>query len=83
MAAQPPPAQRRRRLPANPGTIGLIAVAVVVTLFAVLNLNSVKVNFIVVSGHAPLIVVIAVALLLGAAFGALAQRQAGRRKTRG
>ncbi len=83
MAAEPPPAERKSRLPASPGSIGLIAVAVVVTLFAVVNLNTVEVSFIFFSGRAPLIVVIAVAMLLGVAFGALAQRQSARRRTRG
>ncbi len=83
MAAEPPPARHRSRLPASPGSIGLIAVAVIVTLFAVLNLNTVEVSFIVFSGRAPLIVVIAVAMLLGVAFGALAQRQSARRGPRG
>ena len=59
MASEPlPPVKRRRGLPASPGTIGLIALGVLVTVFAVLNLESVKVDWIVHTTHAPLIVVI-------------------------
>ncbi len=84
MASEPPrPDRRRRGLPASAGSVGLVALAVVVTLFAVLNLGSVEVNWIVGSSHAPLIIVIAVSILLGVAGGALAQRQASRRRKRG
>jgi uncharacterized integral membrane protein len=81
MASEPPTGpQRHRRLPASPQTIGLVVLAVVVTLFAVLNLNSVSVNWIVGSGNAPLIVVIAVSILLGVAGTVLTQRMASRRR---
>jgi len=80
MASEPPRPQRRRRLPASGGTIALVALGVVVTLFAVLNVNSVKVNWIIGSGSAPLIVVIAVSILLGAAGTALAERLSARRR---
>jgi len=80
MASEPlPPVKRRRGLPASPGTIGLIALGVIITLFAVLNLESVKVDWIVHTTHAPLIVVIAVSILLGVAGGALGQRQSAKR----
>jgi uncharacterized integral membrane protein len=46
-------------------TGGLIALAVVATLFALLNLDEVKVDWIIGSGHAPLIIVIAVSVLAG------------------
>ncbi len=82
MAAEPTAPKRRRRMPANAGQVGLIALAVVIAVFAVLNLNSVKVDFIVGSGHAPLIIVIAVSLLLGAAAGTLWARLAARRRDR-
>ncbi len=83
MTAEPTSPRRRGRVPASAGSVGLAAIVVVVTLFAVLNLNSVKVNFIVGSGHAPLIVVIAVSLLLGAGAATLGQRLAARRRGRG
>jgi len=43
----------------------LIALSVLVTLFAVLNLEEVRVDWIVGSGHAPLIIVIVVSVLVG------------------
>lgn len=46
-------------------TAGMVILAVLVTLFAVLNLKSVKVNWIFGSGHAPLIIVIVISLLVG------------------
>jgi uncharacterized integral membrane protein len=46
-------------------TGGLIALAVVATVFAVLNLEEVKVDWIIGSGHAPLIIVIAISVLAG------------------
>jgi uncharacterized integral membrane protein len=54
---------RRKRELARTG--GLIVLAVLVTLFAVLNLDKVKVNWIIGSGHAPLIIVIIIAVLVG------------------
>ena len=80
MAAEPSTPSRRRRLPATAGTIGLVAIAVIVTLFAVLNVDSVKVNWIIGSGHAPLIVVIAVCLLVGAGGTVLAEHLSARRR---
>ena len=80
MASELPPPQRRRRLPVTPSSIGLASLAALGTLFAVLNVRSVKVDWIVGSSHAPLIVVIAVSLLLGIAGGGLGQHMSGRRK---
>jgi uncharacterized integral membrane protein len=80
MASEPPRPEKRSRLPANGGTIALIVVAVIITLFAVLNLNSVHVNWIIGSGSAPLIVVIAISILLGAAGTALFERVSARRR---
>jgi uncharacterized integral membrane protein len=48
--------------------------------FAVLNLNEVKVNWIVGSGHAPLIIVIVISLLVGIVFTYLAERVGRRRR---
>ena len=80
MASELPPPRRRRTLPVSPSSIGLASLAALVTVFAVLNLRSVKVDWIVGSSHAPLIVVIAVSLLLGVAGGGLGQHMSGRRK---
>ena len=46
-----------------------IVVAVLVTLFCVLNTDDVKVNWIVETTHTPLIVVIIVSLVIGTGFG--------------
>ncbi len=46
-------------------TGGLVALAVVATVFALLNLDEVKVDWIIGSGHAPLIIVIAISVLAG------------------
>ncbi len=43
----------------------MVVLAVLITLFAVLNLRNVKVNWIFGSGHAPLILVIVASLLVG------------------
>lgn len=46
-------------------TAGVVAVAILITLFAVFNLDEVKVHWIVGSGRAPLIIVIVISLLAG------------------
>jgi uncharacterized integral membrane protein len=61
-------------------TGGLLALAVVGTLFAVLNVNSVEVNWVIGSGHAPLIVVIAVSVLIGVVLTYMADRINRRRR---
>jgi uncharacterized integral membrane protein len=53
---------------------GLIALAVLVTLFAVLNLDEVKVDWVFGSGHAPLIVVIVISVLVGIVLTYMAER---------
>ena len=60
----------------------LVVLAVVVILFAVVNLGTVKVDWIVGSSHAPLIVVIVVSALFGAALSWFADRAASRRRLR-
>jgi uncharacterized integral membrane protein len=47
-------------------TLGLVIAAIIMTLFAVLNTEEVKVNWIVSSSRAPVIIVIIVSLLVGA-----------------
>jgi uncharacterized integral membrane protein len=61
-------------------TIALLVLAVLITVFAVLNLESVSVNWIVGSGRAPLIVVIVISLVVGILITYVAERRAGRRR---
>ena len=51
-----------------------------ITLFAVLNLGSVKVNWIFGTGKAPLIIVIVVSLLVGIVLTYLVERRASKRR---
>jgi len=58
----------------------MVILAILITLFAVLNVKQVKVNWIVGSGHAPLIIVIVVSLLIGVVLGHFAERRVGKRR---
>ncbi len=60
-------------------TCALIVLAILITLFAVLNLDEVKVDWIVGSGRAPLIIVIVVSLLVGIVLTHFAEGRARRR----
>jgi uncharacterized integral membrane protein len=60
---QTPERQRSRREMARTG--GLVLLAVLTTLFAVLNLKEVEVNWIFGKTNTPLIIVIVVSLLVG------------------
>lgn len=60
---QTPERTRGRRESARTG--GLVALAVVATLFAVLNLKDVEVNWIFGTFETPLIIVIVASLLVG------------------
>jgi uncharacterized integral membrane protein len=67
-----------RRSPARREQIRLLlagAATVLVVVFALVNLDKVKVDWIVTTSHTALIVVIAVSFLLGAAAGALFWRR--------
>jgi uncharacterized integral membrane protein len=82
-ASSSPPASKPR--PRRPNrelarTGGLVALAVVITLFAVFNLGKVEVNWIFGSGHAPLIVVIVLSVLVGVVLTHLAERRSIRRR---
>ena len=55
-------------------TGAMLALAVLATLFAVLNLEEVKVDWIFGSGHAPLIIVIVISLLVGIVLAYMAER---------
>jgi uncharacterized integral membrane protein len=88
MASSPPterpPAtggpKRERSSRATARSAALIAVVVVATLFAVLNVNEVKVDWIIGSGHAPLIVVIVISALVGIVVTYLAERRNRKRR---
>jgi uncharacterized integral membrane protein len=56
-------------------TIVLLVLAVLITLFAVLNLRDVKVDWIFGSSRAPLIVVIVISLLVGIVITYIAERR--------
>jgi len=71
-------ARRSRRESAR--TVTIVLLAVLITVFAVLNLSSVEVNWIFGSGHAPLIVVIVISLVVGVLITYAAERRVrGRR----
>jgi uncharacterized integral membrane protein len=72
-------ALRRSKSERIKAALPLIPAAVGVA-FAVLNLNQVKVDWIVGSGHAPLIIVIAISVLVGIVFTHLAERVGRRRR---
>jgi uncharacterized integral membrane protein len=70
--------RRRERL----RLLGAVIAAVLVTVFAVVNLDEVEVNWLVGTWSTPLIVVIAVSALLGAALDRLLQVRSKRRAKR-
>lgn len=72
-ARQAPGSRRSRKEMARTGA--LVLLAVLVTLFAVLNVGEVKVNWIFGAGEAPLIIVIVVSLLVGVIFTHFAERR--------
>jgi uncharacterized integral membrane protein len=61
-------------------TSALVVLAVLVTLFAVLNTDKVKVDWIFGSGEAPLIIVIVISLLVGVILTHFAERRGGKRR---
>ena len=69
--------KRTRREQAR--TAGAVLLAVLITLFAVLNTESVEVNWIFGSSKAPLIIVIVVSLLVGIVMTYLLERRSRRR----
>ncbi len=59
--------------------IAVAVIAAVVAVFAVINLNSVEVHWLVTTNHAPLILVVVLAFLLGGAADRLLVVRARRR----
>ncbi len=60
-------------------TAVMVLLAVLITLFAVLNLRRVRVDWIFGSGHAPLIIVIVISLLVGILLTRFAERLSSKR----
>ncbi len=60
--------------------IGVAILAILITLFAVFNLNEVKVSYIFGSGKAPLIIVIVISMLVGIVITYLAERLPRRKR---
>ncbi len=73
-----PKARRPRGEVARAG--GVVVLAGLFIAFALLNLNQVKVDWIVGSGHAPLIIVIVICLLVGIVLTYFAERLSRRRR---
>ncbi len=75
----PPPARRREQT----RTAVAVILAVAITVFAVLNLDRVQVNWILGTWSTPLILVIAVSFLLGVGSDRLVLLRRARRTARG
>ena len=77
--SQEPAAGKPRRKPRETARSGaMVVLAVLITLFAVFNLDQVKVNWVVGSGRAPLIIVIVISLLVGIALTYFVDRRSRR-----
>jgi uncharacterized integral membrane protein len=61
-------------------SLALVILAVLMTLFAVLNLKEVRVDWIFGSGKAPLIIVIVISLLVGIVIAYIAERLVRKRR---
>jgi uncharacterized integral membrane protein len=61
-------------------TAAIVVLAVVITVFAVVNFGEVKVDWVFGSGKAPLIVVIVISLVVGILITYVAERRVGRRR---
>ena len=79
-AGAEPVETRSRKLSSRTG-IALVVGGLIV-LFAVVNLQTVTIHWVLTTTHTPLIVVIAVCGLLGFALGSLLGRRAASRKAR-
>ena len=72
------PERRNKRELARTGV--LVVLAIYFTLFAVLNVDDVKVNWVIGSGRAPLIIVIVISLLVGIVLTYAAERRTKRKQ---
>ncbi|HWX44185.1 MAG TPA: lipopolysaccharide assembly protein LapA domain-containing protein [Solirubrobacteraceae bacterium] len=79
-STQTPAPKSKRSNRETARTAGLVLLAVLATLFAVLNVESVEVNWIFGSGQAPLIVVIVLSVLVGVVFTHFAERRSAKRR---
>jgi uncharacterized integral membrane protein len=73
-----PPVKRKPSEVAR--TSGLVVLAILITLFAVFNLDEVRVHWVFGSGHAPLIIVIVVSALFGIVATYVAERRTRKRR---
>ncbi len=89
MSAPPAPTQGRKPQPAKAGRrdrrelargTGMLALAGISIAFALVNLREVRVDWIVGSGRAPLIVVIVISLAVGVVLTYCAERLSRRRR---
>ena len=76
--SESPQHKRSRREVAR--TTGFVVLGVLITLFAVLNTDKVKVHWIFGTDEAPLIIVIVVSLLVGIVLTYLVDRRTSRRR---
>jgi lipopolysaccharide assembly protein A len=74
------PKQPKRSRRERTRLVAIVLLAVVITLFAVLNFEDVKVDWIVGSGEVPLIIVIVISLLVGVLLTYLAGRRTAKRQ---
>jgi uncharacterized integral membrane protein len=79
-SAEIPAAGERRSRREMARTGALLILAILITLFAVFNLEEVKVNWVFGSGKAPLIIVIVVSLLVGIVLTHFAERRVSKRR---
>ena len=73
------PERQRRSSRERARALSVGGLAIVITLFAVFNLDEVKVHWVIGSGRAPLIIVIVISLLIGILLTHFAERRARRR----
>ena len=78
-AAVPPQRKKRSNAESTRLAVALVAGALI-AVFAVLNTDDVKVDWILGSGQTPLIIVILVCLLLGAGIGYFSGRRGSRKR---
>jgi uncharacterized integral membrane protein len=80
MSATGTPQKQRRNNRELARTGAIVVLAVFITLFAVLNLEEVKVDWIFGKDHMPLIVVIVLSGLVGAALSYFLTRRSAKRR---